>query len=1407
MQYDPTFFSLVTLSYNLTSHIPELDLSFTPSYARFLDNQFVDKSLEILFILKLDFSFFKPLLYLPDNYIINDPRNFNLLLKTLSPTIDSLNTAQGYFSSEFNDNSLSSHTYSVLQYTIPDCKLFYPEPFLASPSYMHTDLHFLHILQYWYWLWFLFIFLICFFFITFLSTIRWCNLRVKPRRETRGVSRSKCGDLITACVPIVWAISIIVYESTDPSDFNDGFGTGELIVGIRAYQWGWEYYYPKSIDLNYNVEPSYSSFIGNSLKYNYSSGRHLEMSQLWKFYQNKVNDKIVTPAHLLLLPAENSKNLNYSNFENIGSNTLKSSESFTKVKNVSKTFYSNLVTSPSTITTRYKNLNNLYVNDNNFLNSVNYGLQRQHNLVSPVATTNQYSSFLDLSSHKKSLVFNLGHSSIKSDFWNSPVKALPQLNKLTHFKMPSYHPIFTKTFFYPSFLTKFNNDSDKTLIYQPILKFFSSYSDKKFYKNFNQVSESSYSPYQTQTLYAHPTILPQFDTFQQVSSSGQNAKILPADQTSRQYSKLSKIASNFNLSESNNTVASNLLTLKTTQVSSSFFNNYLMDQSEFSDLSVVGKILSNRYFMVGNYPSILSSNPFIKGVDHSSMKTNYYVSYSNKNHLTLEYFKQKSSSVDLLSGSRERSPESVNSNYWNFFWSNSTPSLRLNPVINFYDLSNKAYFQLFTNYSEYDFKNDQTIDLFEDAYWETTFSSYSFYDYLNLHKNFKDSTVSDTGVKNLYKLYFFYPALNLETNWIKKENKLFNFYPNSIIFDENASVPNYEKTINSFLSPFLLETIDNEDAYNNYKSLLASPFSNLNTNVNVLQKTAHPQSYISIFNNFRGDFEDFSWWNVSNTQANLLEDYKSFFQGSRVSNPTTLRSSVRNSIVNYNAFQKVFRARFDENRSNINNSSITNLSENQPFLFDKKTPYLKLLRKNTESFFSTPFYKKTPSYNFNPHAPLITALNYSFFDFPFLLSQTSDVIRHSWLDWFSQWSYIEVQPSSVSRFSTLGVPYLRKPFDFNPNSGDRLQDTERYLTRISRSRRNFLPNWLYSPYLFDRFYVWNNVGKISKNLLLYSNNASFQKYSLKKAEWYWSNLFLDDLSQLRTTYSLSGDNIYGRSTFRPQSSIQSYYTILNHLTDLLSRRELIARQYFEASAGIIRLPNELTASPENSLIEEVKKSFLFIDPVNFLSENSRNAVYSSLSYFKFIYLSNLIKIGFEALHKLPLNTKLIEKNLSYYLFGFSENNVGYNDELYKNQFRPLRKGISSMLRLHATAAVALPVEIRLQVLASSRDVIHSWSVPSAGIKIDCVPGYTSHRIMLFLLSGVYWGQCQEICGRYHHWMPIVVYFMKRDLFFLWCTHFVFNSNSLLESGTNDKYFNNYLRFVSYNKSSWLSEIL
>ena len=221
------------------------------------------------------------------------------------------------------------------------------------------------------------------------------------------------------------------------------------------------------------------------------------------------------------------------------------------------------------------------------------------------------------------------------------------------------------------------------------------------------------------------------------------------------------------------------------------------------------------------------------------------------------------------------------------------------------------------------------------------------------------------------------------------------------------------------------------------------------------------------------------------------------------------------------------------------------------------------------------------------------------------------------------------------------------------------------------------------------------------------------------------------------TYSFSGDNLYNRSTFRPQSSIQSYFTTINRLTDILSRREVLYREYFENCIRVFKLPQDLTASPQNPLIDEIKSSFLFFDPVNYLTDYSRSVTYSSLSYFKLLYLKEFLNTLTFFTFKLPINSSLINEYLFFYFFNGNSNKIGLNENLYKNPNRPLRKGVSSLLRLHATGAIALPVEIRLQILASSRDVIHSWSVPSAHVKIDCIPGYTSHRIMVFLLTGVY----------------------------------------------------------------------
>jgi hypothetical protein len=75
---------------------------------------------------------------------------------------------------------------------------------------------------------------------------------------------------------------------------------------------------------------------------------------------------------------------------------------------------------------------------------------------------------------------------------------------------------------------------------------------------------------------------------------------------------------------------------------------------------------------------------------------------------------------------------------------------------------------------------------------------------------------------------------------------------------------------------------------------------------------------------------------------------------------------------------------------------------------------------------------------------------------------------------------------------------------------------------------------------------------------------------------------------------------------------------------------------------------------------------------------------------------------------LGVNTSFLDSHLLKYLLGSNlTNSLGKNQTLLKNQYRPLKKGVTNMIRLQATGAIAMPIEIRMHVLASSRDVIHS----------------------------------------------------------------------------------------------------
>ena len=159
-------------------------------------------------------------------------------------------------------------------------------------------------------------------------------------------------------------MAIIISETVDAADYYDGFGTGQIVIGIRAYQWGWEYFYPKTIDLNYNVKPSYSSVIGNSLKYTNSSSENLSSNSFWKSYQRKNMQSISSsPAHLLLSPSDNSKLISGASFNNVGLSSVKDSSAFKKIQYFSKTNNQPCTTNISHFNNRYNKINSMYLNN------------------------------------------------------------------------------------------------------------------------------------------------------------------------------------------------------------------------------------------------------------------------------------------------------------------------------------------------------------------------------------------------------------------------------------------------------------------------------------------------------------------------------------------------------------------------------------------------------------------------------------------------------------------------------------------------------------------------------------------------------------------------------------------------------------------------------------------------------------------------------------------------------------------------------------------------------------------------------------------------------------------------------------------------------------------------------------
>ncbi len=81
--------------------------------------------------------------------------------------------------------------------------------------------------------------------------------------------------------------------------------------------------------------------------------------------------------------------------------------------------------------------------------------------------------------------------------------------------------------------------------------------------------------------------------------------------------------------------------------------------------------------------------------------------------------------------------------------------------------------------------------------------------------------------------------------------------------------------------------------------------------------------------------------------------------------------------------------------------------------------------------------------------------------------------------------------------------------------------------------------------------------------------------------------------------------------------------------------------------------------------------------------------------------------------------------------------------------------------------IVVPVDTTVRVQVTAADVLHSWTVPALGVKVDAVPGRLNETWFRAEREGIYYGQCSELCGDYHGRMPIELHVVSQEAFDAW----------------------------------------
>nr|YP_010444566.1 cytochrome c oxidase subunit II [Antialcidas floripennae]UTI38476.1 cytochrome c oxidase subunit II [Antialcidas floripennae] len=131
---------------------------------------------------------------------------------------------------------------------------------------------------------------------------------------------------------------------------------------------------------------------------------------------------------------------------------------------------------------------------------------------------------------------------------------------------------------------------------------------------------------------------------------------------------------------------------------------------------------------------------------------------------------------------------------------------------------------------------------------------------------------------------------------------------------------------------------------------------------------------------------------------------------------------------------------------------------------------------------------------------------------------------------------------------------------------------------------------------------------------------------------------------------------------------------------------------------------------------------------------------------------------------MPMMTIKVIGHQWYWSYEYSD----FNEIEFDSYMKPYNNLKLMEFRLLDTDnRMIIPFNTMTRILVSSADVIHSWTIPSAGVKIDASPGRINQANMIISRPGIHFGQCSEICGSNHSFMPISMESINMKSFMHW----------------------------------------